>query len=47
MGEWVIKTFRKYPWALFCLDCGIFIPYSIAEHCHHLFKEHTLVSVSS
>ena len=29
--EWVIRTFRKYPYATFCLNCGRFVS-SVYEH---------------
>lgn len=27
MQAWIMRTFRKYPWAEYCLTCGHFIYY--------------------
>lgn len=43
--RWVISIFTKYPWAYFCLNCKVFLPYGKREHCHHNYKDHIVVGV--
>lgn len=31
MEEWVVRTFKKYHWAEYCVDCGTFV-YNTAGH---------------
>lgn len=40
--KWVLRTFQKYGWADFCLNCGIFV-ITPGSHCWGLYKDHVVV----
>lgn len=43
---WVSRTFRKYPWADFCLTCGCFVV-TAPSHQVGLYKDHVVVRPDS